>query len=83
MLAANVSPWRAGTGDAFFRFDIRVETFLVQCQRRGFGILKTYFEEVGIVSWTKRCRGEVPKGFVGSGRVVVWRVYLLLLYILH
>lgn len=53
MLAAIVSPWIAGTRDAFFRFDVRVRNVLVQCHRGGNLEFKDLFEEVDTVSWDK------------------------------
>lgn len=77
MIVQIVSPRRADIRDAVFRYDVQIETLLEQCHSGEDLKFDDLDEEVGTVSWIKSCRVEVLRGIVGSGRVVVWRVYLL------
>lgn len=68
MIVQISSPRRAGIRDAVFRSDVRGETLL--SSHRGENLkFEDLVEEVGTVSWIKRCRGEVLSGdrWIGSG----------------
>lgn len=52
----------------------------MQCHRGEDLKFEDLVEEVGTVSWIKRCRGEVLKGIVGSGRGCFVESLLAVLY---
>lgn len=79
MIVQISSPRRAGIRDAVFRSDVRGETLL--SSHRGENLkFEDLVEEVGTVSWIKRCREEVLRGIVGSGRGCCVESLLAVLY---